>query len=88
MLLKCFYFTLVIVARPVIGEVVNGIRFEDDFLPYALTEESNVAKVNISISKQFSFCAWYYLDWIRSTCEFTIVLRFFNIPKWVMGCGG
>ena len=60
---------LLVSTRPRKCEIISGIQFEDDFLPHALTEESNVAEVNISISKQFSFCAWYYLDWIRATCE-------------------
>ena len=48
------------------GAVMKGFQFGDDNIPWAITPEIGHAEVNITISKQFSFCAWVYMDWIRS----------------------
>ena len=65
----CFSAIFLIISTHVNGELLGGVQFGDDFVPHAVTPETGTAEVNISISKQFSYFAWYFLDWIRANGE-------------------
>ena len=57
--------TLLVHASDVDCAIMKGVQFGDNKIFWARTPDMGHAEVNISISKQFSFCAWVYMDWIR-----------------------
>ena len=72
MILKINTFYCLLLCGYVQGVPMKGFLFGDDNIPWKRTPDIGHAEVNVSISKQFSFCAWFYIDWIRSFGKFLV----------------
>ena len=68
---KSIAILLIVLAVNADGEKVKGIKFEDNKIPWLRTPDEGHAELNVSISKQFSYCAWIYMDWIRAYGKFS-----------------
>ena len=63
------------------GLPMKGFLFGDDNIPWKRTPNIGHAEANVSISKQFSFCAWVYMDWIRSYGRYFFIFRSILVIK-------
>ena len=64
------HFIFLTVLFKVEANVLKGFKFGDNGIPWQYTPDMGHAEVNVSISKQFSFCVWFYADWVRHGMSF------------------
>ena len=57
-------FQLVLISG-ISGRMIKGVQFGENNVPWMWTPGVGHATVNVTLTKQITFCAWVYMDWIR-----------------------